>query len=62
MGKRDFTFFIHGGFTFLRARLRDVTPPPELTSPTSKTQVTFHEDPIIRMFTPSVKLGFIVYL
>jgi hypothetical protein len=61
LGRRDFTFFIHGGFTFVRARLKDVTPPPEL-SPTGKTSITFHEDPIIKMFTPSVKLGFIVYL
>jgi hypothetical protein len=62
IGRRDFTFFIHGGFTFLRARLKDVTVPPELTSNTGKTSITFHEDPIIKMFTPSVKLGFIFYL
>jgi hypothetical protein len=62
IGRRDFTFFIHGGFTYLRARLKDVVVPPELASTTGKTSITFHEDPIVKMFTPSVKLGFIFYL
>lgn len=62
MGKQDFTFFVHGGFTFLRARLRDVQPPPDTVSSTGRTSISFREDPIIRMFTPSAKVGLIVYL
>ena len=62
IGKQDFTFFIHGGFTYLRARLRDVTAPPDTVTSTGRTSITFREDPIVKMFTPSVKVGLIVYL
>jgi hypothetical protein len=62
VGKKDFTFFVHGGFTFLRARLRDVQPPPDTVTSTGRTSITFNEDPIVRMFTPSMKVGLIVYL
>jgi hypothetical protein len=62
IGKQDFTFFIHGGFTYLRARLRDVTAPPDTVSSTGRTSITFREDPIVKMFTPSLKVGLIVYL
>jgi hypothetical protein len=62
IGKQDFTFFVHGGFTYLHARLRDVMPPPDTVSSTGRTSITFREDPIVKMFTPSVKVGLIVYL
>ena len=62
IGKQDFTFFIHGGFTYLRARLREITPPPTAISSTGRTSITFREDPIVKMFTPSLKVGLIVYL
>jgi hypothetical protein len=62
IGKQDFTFFIHGGFTYLHARLRDVMAPPDTVSSTGRTSITFREDPIVKMFTPSVKVGLIVYL
>ena len=62
IGKQDFTFFIHGGFTYLHARLRDVMPPPDTVSSTGRTSITFREDPIVKMFTPSLKVGLIVYL
>jgi hypothetical protein len=62
IGKQDFTFFIHGGFTYLHARLRDVMPPPDTVTSTGRTSITFREDPIVKMFTPSLKVGLIVYL
>jgi hypothetical protein len=62
IGERGFTFFIHGGFTYLRARLRDVQAPPDTVTSTGRTSIAFREDPIIKMFTPSLKVGLIVYL
>lgn len=62
VGKQDFTFFVHGGFTYLHARLRDVMAPPDMVTSTGRTSITFREDPIVKMFTPSVKVGLIVYL
>ena len=62
IGERGFTFFIHGGFTYLRARLRDVQAPPDMVTSTGRTSIAFKEDPIIKMFTPSLKVGLIVYL
>jgi hypothetical protein len=65
LGYRDFTFFLHGGVTHLRATLSDVIVPADATAragaPTSTT-LTFTEDPVVRMWTPSVKLGVIFYL
>jgi hypothetical protein len=60
-GERRFTFFVHGGLTFLRATLSDVTA-PETQSDTGRTSVAFNRDPIVRLLTPSAKLGFIYYL
>jgi hypothetical protein len=60
-GDRRFTFYVHGGLTFLRATLSDVTP-PETQSDSGRTTVAFNRDPIVRLLTPSAKLGLIYYL
>ena len=63
-GSRDLTFYVHGGMTFMRATLQDVQIPPEMSTRADRpsTMITFREDPVLRMFTPSVKLGLIFYL
>jgi len=59
-GQRWFTFFIHGGMSYVRAQIHNVdTVISEGTS--GSTTVSFKQDPVIRAFTPSVKLGFVIY-
>ena len=63
LGKRNVTFFMHGGFTYLRATLHDVQPPAEIDpARPGRTTVTFKQDPYVRMLVPSAKLGLVVYL
>jgi hypothetical protein len=63
-GLEDFVFFLHGGVTYLRATLSDLDVPLDTSSRTGApaTTLTFREDPVVRMWTPSVKLGVIFYL
>jgi hypothetical protein len=63
-GYENFTFFLHGGVTYLHATLSDLEVPLDTSSKTGAppTTLTFHEDPVVRMWTPSVKLGVILYL
>ena len=63
LGGRHFTFFIHGGFTYLRATLHNVEAEParEPGRP-GRTTLTFSKDPILKLFAPSAKLGLVVYL
>jgi hypothetical protein len=63
LGRRNFTFYVHGGFTYLRATLHDVLAPVESDPARSgRTTVTFKRDPRLRMLAPSAKLGLVVYL
>ncbi|HEY0706626.1 MAG TPA: hypothetical protein VGG33_07510 [Polyangia bacterium] len=64
VGRKDFTIFAHAGVSYIRATLRDVVVPMEgnTRSEGSVTTLTFREDPVLRMFTPSVKLGLVFYL
>jgi hypothetical protein len=64
-GMRRVTFFIHGGVSFIRATIHnvdDVVQSHTASADASSTQLSIKQDPIIRAFTPSVKLGLIVYL
>jgi hypothetical protein len=60
----DFTLFLHGGVTYLRANLRDVAVPADAATSVGggRTTLTFREDPVVRMWTPSAKLGLIYFL
>ena len=59
-GDRPFTFYVHGGLTYLRATLSELAAPDQIQN--SQTSIAFNEDPIVRLLTPSAKLGFILYL
>lgn len=67
-GMRRMTFFIHGGMSYVHANVHNVNN--QLTSgdgssgmPTSgTTTVSFNQDPTVRIFTPSVKLGLVFYI
>jgi hypothetical protein len=65
IGYRRVTFFIHGGMSFIRASVHNVDQAIQNdsgSSSSSSTTVSVKQDPIIRAFTPSAKLGLIVYL
>ncbi len=64
-GREHFTFFVHGGLSYVKATLSDVVVPIEMNARTdapAMSTLRFREDPVLRMWTPSVKLGLIVYL
>jgi hypothetical protein len=65
LGYRRVTFFIHAGMSFIRASVHNVDQAIQsdsASSSSSSTTVAVKQDPIIRAFTPSAKLGLIVYL
>ncbi len=65
LGYRRVTFFIHGGMSFIRASVHNIDQAIQSdsgSSSSSSTTVAVKQDPIIRAFTPSAKLGLIVYL
>jgi hypothetical protein len=64
LGLRRVTFFIHAGFSYIRATVHNVDSAiqSQMSSDSSGTTLTINKDPIIRAITPSAKLGLIVYL
>jgi len=64
-GYRRVTFFLHGGFSYIRATVHNVDAAIQSSmqsDSSSSTQLSVKQDPIIRAITPSAKLGLIVYL
>jgi hypothetical protein len=61
-GMRRVVFFLHGGMSYIHARIHDVND--QVSGPTSPggTTVTFNQDPTVRVVTPSAKLGLIFYI
>jgi hypothetical protein len=66
LGTKRFTFFIHGGVTYLRGTVSQLNVPAnEARQVSADGQVTtfaFREDPVLRMWAPSLKLGLVFYL
>lgn len=64
LGQKRFTFYLHGGVTYLRTPLHDVED--VLARDTSGIEqgvrVTLDQDPTLSLWIPSVNLGFLVYL
>ncbi len=52
-GRKRATFYIHGGASRTTGRIRGLSDPQQ--------GVTFAEDPVVTSWTPSVRLGLIVY-
>ena len=67
-GMRRVVFFIHGGMSYIRATVHNVNDeiPGGMSSTgtgtSGGTTVSFNQDPIVRIFTPSVKLGLVFYI
>lgn len=67
MGYRRVTFYIHGGMSYVRAKVhnfdavvKDETQMNGVSS--SGAEISIKQDPIVRVVAPSAKLGLIVYL
>jgi hypothetical protein len=67
-GFRRVVFFIHGGMSFVRANVHDLNAQIANgmssggTGGSSGTTVSINQDPIVRIFTPSAKLGLVFYI
>jgi hypothetical protein len=62
-GTRRVVFFIHGGMSYIRANIHNVNEQiSSATGSSSSTTVSFNQDPMVRVLTPSAKLGLIVYI
>lgn len=61
-GMRRVVFFIHGGMSYIRANVHNINSELAASGDSGATTVTFHQDPTLRILTPSVKLGFVFYI
>ena len=66
-GSRRVTFYIHGGMSYVRANIHNVDSVISAQAAANgadsgTTEVSVKQDPIVRAWFPSVKLGLIVYL
>jgi hypothetical protein len=62
-GTRRVVFFIHGGMSYIRAQVHNVNEQISSSmSSSTGTTVTFNQDPTVRIFAPSAKVGFIFYI
>jgi hypothetical protein len=62
-GVRRVVFFIHGGMSYIRASVHNINSEiPSGMGSAGGTTVSFNQDPIVRVITPSVKLGFVFYI
>jgi hypothetical protein len=65
LGARRVTFFIHGGVSYARAQIHDANSAlaSDLGDKLSPNMaVAVKQDPSVRIFGPSLKLGLLVYL
>jgi hypothetical protein len=65
LGYRRVTFFLHAGFSYIRATVHNVDSAIQSSMQSdgsSSTTLSVKQDPIVRAITPSAKLGLIVYL
>jgi hypothetical protein len=65
-GSRSFTFYIHAGMSYVRAKVHNLDSAVGSTATSDgangSTEITVPQDPTVRAWFPSAKLGFVVYL
>lgn len=61
-GTRRVVFYLHGGMSYIRADVHNVNEQLSGSTGGSSTTVSFAQDPKVRVFAPSAKLGFIFYI
>jgi hypothetical protein len=62
---KEFTFFVHGGMSYIHTTLHNVNEEFGGASDNNeggKTVLVFNGDPLLSAWVPSLKLGFIIYL
>jgi hypothetical protein len=64
LGEQTFTFFIHGGMSYISTQVNnvDVALKDATGSDMSTTELSISRPPKIKAFVPSMKLGFILYV
>jgi hypothetical protein len=63
LGRKHFTFFLHAGITRVTAQIHDVAEASNMAAQQSGSMVTVTStDPNVRLWAPTVDLGFVVYL
>jgi hypothetical protein len=66
LGRGSFQFFVHGGVSFLRATIHNAQDAlaghdARVAATTGSTTVRITQDPIVRAWIPSLKVGMVVY-
>jgi len=66
LGRGGLQFFVHGGVSYLRATIHNANSALEgregsASASTASTTVRLTQDPVVRAWVPSVKLGMVVY-
>jgi hypothetical protein len=66
-GYKRATFYIHGGMSYIRGQIHNaqeqISSDPSINGTNANgTQISFKQDPTIKIIGPSAKIGLIVYL
>lgn len=65
LGYRRMTFYLHGGMSYIRARVHNLDGLVASQTPSSdgngSTEISIEQDPTVKIWAPSAKLGLIVY-
>jgi hypothetical protein len=62
LGRKSFTFFIHGGYSIVTATIHNVDSETMSSGSSSSSVTVSATDPHVRIISVSASLGFIVYL
>lgn len=65
LGREVFTFFIHGGISYVRSEIHDVNDVlggVTANADGTTTRITINGNPVVRAWVPSLKLGFVIHL
>jgi hypothetical protein len=61
LGRKWFTFYLHAGVSRVTGTLHNLDA-VTMSEATGTTTITFSKDPSVRLWAPSARIGFIVYL
>lgn len=61
-GRKWFTFYIHAGMSRITGSVHNISSETMAGSNEGTTTVTFPRDPSIKLWGPSARVGFVVYL
>lgn len=61
LGRKWFTFYLHAGISRITGQVHNLSA-EAMSESTGTTTISFPHDPNVRLWTPSVSLGFVVYL